>query len=495
MVRITTGQLQGTERDGVSSFLGIPYAAPAVGRARFEAPRRAAAWDGVRDATRHGPTALQAPYPPPIDALLPSSVDDGPEYLSVNVWTPDPGGSGLPVMVWIPGGAFVRGANSIAMYDGSSFARDGVVVVGVNYRLGVAGFPVLPDAPTNLGIRDQILALQWVQENIAAFGGDPGNVTIFGESAGGMSVATLVAAPPARGLFRRAIVQSGSGAAVGDPDDLRRVTEAIAAKAGVPVTAAALGEVDPDVLRDAQNAVALELSVGPDPARWGVTTIRAGLGIMSCFPCVDGDVVPGVPAAVIASSGGAGVPLLTGTTAEEFRLFAVPTGIAASITPETLPLVAARYGWPSDLVDLYAANRPGALPGDVVSAILTDVAFRLPTVQLAESVIAGGAPVHVYEFAWRTDVADLGACHALELGFVFDTLDRSSGPSLIRPGAAPQHLATEMHSAWVNFASTGEPGWAPYTLDQRAVMTFDATSAVVEDPRADERRAWAALVG
>lgn len=492
-VRITTGLLSGVEHEGVSRFLGIPYAADAVGPARFQAPRPAPAWDGTRDASRFGPTPLQAPYPAPMSDLMPSSVADGPDYLNVNVWTPDPGGSGLPVIVWLPGGAFVRGANSIATYDGSAFARDGVVVVGVNYRLGIAGFPVLPDAPTNLGIRDQILALTWVQQNIAAFGGDPGNVTVMGESAGGMSVATLMAAPPAQGLFRRAIVQSGSGSAVGDPDDLRRVTEAVAARLGVAATAAALSEVEPDALRDAQTAVGLDLSADPDPVRWGTSTIQRGLGIMSYFPCVDGDIVTGLPSQVIAGGSGSGVPLLTGTTAEEFRLFSVPLGIAASITPETLPGVAARYGWPSELVDLYSANRPGAAPGDVVSAILTDVSFRLPTIRLAEAASAAGAPVHVYEFAWRTDVGGLGACHALELGFVFDTLGKErSGP--LAGQNPPQSLATEMHSAWVGFASTGEPGWAPYTAGHRAVMTFDTTSGLVVDPRADERSAWDALL-
>ncbi|MDN5796097.1 MAG: carboxylesterase family protein [Intrasporangium sp.] len=494
VVRITTGQVRGDQHERVSRFLGIPYAAPAIGHARFEVPRPAPAWDGVRDATRHGPTALQAPYAAPVDTLLPSSVDDGPDYLNVGVWTPDPGGSGLPVIVWFPGGAFVRGANSIATYDGTAFARDGVVMVGVNYRLGVAGFPVLPDAPTNLGIRDQILALQWVQENVAAFGGDPGNVTIMGESAGGMSVATLMAAPPARGLFRRAIVQSGGGSTVGDPDDLRRVVEEVAARLGVPTTAEALGQVAPEALLEAQTAVGLELALGPDPARWGATTIRAGLGITGFFPCVDGEVVLGPPSEVITGGSTVPVPLLTGTTAEEFRLFVVPTGVAAAVTPEAMPLLAARYGWPAELVERYSANRPDAPPGDVVAAILTDGAFRLPTVQLAEAAGAAGSTAHVYEFAWRTDlVAELGACHALELGFVFDTLGREPGPTLVGPGA-PQSLATEMHSAWVSFASTGDPGWAAYTPDRRAVMTFGVPSEVVVDPRGDERRAWAPLL-
>jgi para-nitrobenzyl esterase len=488
MVRIATGQLRGTLQDGVAAFLGIPYAAPAVGPARFQAPRPAQAWDGVRDATHHGPTALQGAYPAPIDRLLPSAVHDGPDYLNVNVWTPDPGGSALPVMVWLPGGAFVRGANSIATYDGSSFARDGVVLVGVNYRLGIAGFPVLPDAPTNLGIRDQLLALAWVQESIAGFGGDPGNDTVFGEAAGGMSVATLVASPLSKGLLARAVVQSGSGHAVGEADDLRLVTEGIADRLGVAATAAGLAGVDPDSLLAAQTAVGLEIRDRPDPQRWGRSTIAAGLGIMSCFPCVDGDVVTGVPADVIAS--GSAVPLLTGTTTEEFRLFTVPTGVAASITAEALPLVLARYGWPSETAQVYARNRPDATPGDLVTAMLTDTAFRVPTVRLAEATVAGGAPAHVYEFAWQTDRADLGACHALELPFVFDTLYREPEASLIEPGAAPQSLATEMHSAWVSFARVGDPGWPAYTPDDRAVMRFDTESSLVRDPRADELGLW-----
>lgn len=486
-MRIASGRLSGAQRDGVHRFLGVPYAADAVGPARFEAPRPAPQWDGVRDATRHGPTPLQAPYAAPIDRLLPSAVQDGPDYLNVSVWTPAPLTSGLPVMVWLPGGAFVRGANSIDVYDGSAFARDGVVVVGVNYRLGVSGFPVLPDAPTNLGIRDQLLALEWVQDNIAAFGGDPGNVTLFGESAGGMSVATLIASPPARGLFSRAVIQSGSGSAVGEPDDLRRVTEAVAARLGVPATAAALSGVDPDALRAAQTQVGLELSTAPDPQRWGATTIGAGLGIMAFFPCIDGDVVPGLPVEGIAA--GAAVPLLTGTTTEEFRLFTVPTGVAASITAETLPLLAARHGWPPGLVDCYSANRPGAAPGDVATAILTDSAFRVPTVRLAESTHGAGSPAHVYEFAWRTDHDDLGACHALELAFVFDTLQaRGCGP--MTGPHAPQALATRMHAAWVAFAHDGDPGWPAYTPEERSVMTFDAESHVVTAPRQDELTSW-----
>ncbi len=229
-----------------------------------------------------------------MDTVLPSSVDPGDDYLNVSVWAPE-GADSLPVMVWIHGGAFVRGANSVATYDGSAFARDGVVVVGVNYRLGVPGFAVLEGAPTNLGLRDQIAALEWVRDNVAAFGGNPDDVTVFGESAGGMSVATLMASPAARGLFHRAAIQSGNGAAVCSLDDARRVSAEIAAHLGVPATAEAFGALDPEEVVAAQTAVALAIQADPDPQRWGASVLRGGLGIMSLFPVIDGEIVPGVP--------------------------------------------------------------------------------------------------------------------------------------------------------------------------------------------------------
>ncbi|HET7742765.1 MAG TPA: carboxylesterase family protein, partial [Mycobacterium sp.] len=190
VVRVSGGLVRGVARGGVNAFLGIPYAAPAVGADRYRAPQPVIPWEGVRAATEHGPTAAQSAYPSPMDTVLPSSVAPGDEYLNVSVWAPE-GAEALPVMVWIHGGAFVRGANSVPTYDGVAFARDGVVMVGVNYRLGVPGFAVLEGAPTNLGLRDQIAALEWVRDNVTAFGGNPDDVTVFGESAGGMSVATL----------------------------------------------------------------------------------------------------------------------------------------------------------------------------------------------------------------------------------------------------------------------------------------------------------------
>jgi para-nitrobenzyl esterase len=486
VVCVSGGLVRGSGRDGVSSFLGIPYAGPAAGAERYRAPQPVVPWDGERDASVPGPAAAQSAYPPPMDTVLPSCVAPGDDYLNVSVWAPAQGGS-RPVMVWIHGGAFVRGANSVPAYDGSAFARDGVVLVAINYRLGVPGFAVLDGAPTNLGLRDQIAALEWVRENVAAFGGNPADVTVFGESAGAMSVATLMACPAARGLFHRAVVQSGGGSNVCSVQDARRVIAEIAAHLGVPATADAFAALDPDAVTAAQSVVALAMAADPDPQRWGATVIGGGLGIMTLFPVIDGDLVPGFPLERIAKGSAAGIPLLIGTTREEFRLFLVPTGVAAEVTREALPLLAARYGWPPQAVQMYAGSRPGGSPGDIACAILTDAAFRVPSTRLAAAQHAAGGTVHAYEFGWPTPVRSLGACHALELAFVFDNL----GVGAPMAGeSAPQRLADQMHRAWVAFGRDGTPGWQPWTPEDRAVMTFDVPSELTRGPRGDELALW-----
>ncbi|WP_067898521.1 carboxylesterase/lipase family protein [Nocardia vaccinii] len=491
IVSVTGGKVRGVTRDGIATFLGIPYAAAPVGPARFELPARAPDWDGVRDALEYGATCAQSPYPAPIHALLGSDGIPGDEYLNVNVWTPDAGGSGLPVLVWIHGGAFVRGSNARAIYDGGSFARDGVVTVSINYRLGVSGFAAIPDAPLNRGLHDQVFALRWVQENIAAFGGDPGNVTVFGESAGGMSIAALIASPLTDGLFRRAIIQSGNGIGIARAEDARRVAAVLADKAGIAPSAAAFGELGPDRLRAAQDAMALELMQDPDPARWGETVISRGLGVMSLFPVIDGELIEDLSSTALAAQPDRAVPLLIGCTAEEFRFFTVPAGLAAAITDRTLPMVLHRYGLDTALAQIYADNRPDASAADVFNAIVTDVAFREDSVRIAEAVAAAGEPAYMYEFGWRSGTEGLGACHVLEVPFVFDRLD--AAPSLTGPNP-PQALADRVHRAWVDFATHGDPGWARFSAGHRAVRIFDDPDPAVRlDPRADELaavRAW-----
>jgi para-nitrobenzyl esterase len=452
VVAVTGGQVRGKIVGGVSSYLGMPYAAAPLGPLAFAAPAPVRRWDGVRDATQYGPTAPQLGYQEPIASIIDNVVAPGEEYLNVNVWTPDPSASGLPVMVWIHGGAFSNGSNRLAMYAGDTFARDGVVVVGVNYRLGTLGFASIPGAPENRGLRDQIAALIWVQDNIAAFGGDPGRVTIFGESAGAMSVASLVSSPLTSGLFHRGIMQSGGGQTAATVADAQRVTASVAKLLGREATVAGLSSATEDELLTAQSQMAVELAMKPDPNLWGESVIRGGIGLMAQFPVVDGEVLQDVPLAAIAAGAGSGVPMIAGWNTDEFRFFLVPTGIAGIMTPTTALSMLRRTGIDdAQLKGLLAEDVPA---GDALCEALTQATFAADT-----RAIAAGRPeslTHLYEFGWQTPVHDIRAGHAVELPFVFDKLSISE--RLV--GADPsQAVADEMHAAWTQFATTGDPGW------------------------------------
>lgn len=480
------GTVRGHASDGVISFLGIPYAASPTGPLRFAAPVPPQPWADTRDCVSFGATPPKPDYAAPLDSLLPEPSVPGDDWLTVNVWTPDLDAS-LPVMVWIYGGGFSNGNSAIPMYDGHAFARDGVVLVSFNYRIGVDGFALLADAPANRGLLDQLAALDWVRDNIAAFGGDPANVTVFGESAGAMSVVTLLALPRARGLFSKAIAQSGATQAAADPQDAQLVTGELGNALGLRASAASLADVDLPRLIEAQAAVRDALGAAPDPARFGRSIVDSS---MAFIPVVDGDLLPVHPLAAIRGGAGQDVPLLTGTNAEEFRLFLVPSGMAAMVTDEVLPGVLGALGLSQDVAALYLANRPGATAGDVLCAMLTDRFFRLPALAVAEARISGPAPTYVYEFAWRSPVAGLGAAHALEIPFVFDNLDTAGAETAIG-SAAPAKLAQDMHATWVRFAATGDPGWEPFG-SRYPVMTWDGeTSELVFDPRAAERMSWA----
>jgi len=491
-VQTTHGTLRGETSDGVSRFLGIPYAASPTGSRRFKAPVPPALWTGVREATAYGPTPPKPDYPAPFDRLLAEPNIAGDDWLNLNVWTPDPAGSGLPVMVWIHGGAFANGNSAIAMYDGHAFARDGVVLVGINYRLGIDGFALLPDAPANRGLLDQIAALEWVRDNIGAFGGDSGNVTVFGESAGAMSVTTLLSLPRAAGLFAKAIAESGAVQAAATPQDAALITAEIGkalAAAGVTlsggeVTAASLAQVDLPDLIAAQAAVRDALAGEPNPARFGATIVA---GSMPLVPVIDGDLMTAHPLAAIAAGAGSGVPLLIGTNAEEYRLFLVPSGVAATINDGVLAAMGARIGATSEVIETYRANRPGATPGDLAAALLTDRFFLQPAQAVAQARSAGPAATYFYEFAWPRPV--IGAAHALEIPFVFDNL-RSPDADALLGGPAPQDVASDMHAAWVRFAGTGDPGWPAYGDDRKVRMFRADGGTVVSDPRRDEREIW-----
>ncbi|MCW2915307.1 MAG: putative carboxylesterase [Actinomycetia bacterium] len=487
IVGISHGKVRGSVRDGVAAFLGIPYAEPPFGAHRFAAPQPVQPWDGIRDALEYGPTAPKPGYVPPFSELLPDPQIPGGDCLNLNVWTPEAEGSGLPVLVWIHGGAFRNGSGAVPLYNGANFARDGVVCVTINYRLGVEGFAHLPGAPSNRGLLDQIAALTWVQENIAAFGGDPGNVTVFGESAGAMSVTTLLSLDLSRerGLFRRAISQSGAGEIAQDPGDALLVTKELAWRLGVEPTAEAFATLDPATIIPIQAAVAAEITALPDPVRWGRTTASSGMAMM---PILDGELLTRRPVDAITAGAGSDVDLLIGYTSEEFRLFLVPTGVAKVVNADIAVAVLNGLGMDPALAAAYQATIPGGALGDALCAVITDGMFRVPAHRVAERHAA--APTYMYEFAWRTPERDMGACHALEIGFVFDNLHRPEGSALAGPNP-PQDLATAMHRAWIDFATHGDPGWTRFDPETRPVKVFDGTAdEIVLDPHAAERELW-----
>jgi para-nitrobenzyl esterase len=488
IVNTTNGQVRGRVHNGVASFLGIPYAAPPFGAYRFQAPQPVQPWAGVRDAVEFGPTAPKPPYRPPFDRLLPDPDVPGEGCLNLNVWTPDPSASARwPVMVWIHGGAFRNGSTAVPIYDGFPFARDGVVLVSLNYRLGIDGFAYLPGRIANRGLLDQIAALQWVRENIASFGGDPGNITVFGESAGAMSVVTLLTMPPADGLFQRAIAQSGAGHVAGDIEGATRIVAAVAARLGVEPTAEALAQVAVPDLIAAGQAVDIDFISRPDPAVWSLAMVDAA---MAFPPILDGEVIAARPIDAVRAGAGRDITLLTGTTTEEFRFFMAPIGsIEAADDAKVLGMLARAGAGESapEVYAMYRRNRPGASPGDILAALITDRYFTIPSDRLAES--RTGAPTYVYEFGWRSPAWGglLGAHHAVELPFVFDTLAQNAA-------GGPQPLADAVHAAWVAFATTGDPGWPAWQDTDRAVMRFGegegTGSELLHDPRPDERAFW-----
>ena len=483
LVGTRAGKLAGRRENGAVVFRGIPYAATTAGANRFRPPRPVSPWADTRDASRFGPVAPQLPSA--MEMLLgQSEIVSDEDCLSLNVWTPEADGRRRPVMVWIHGGAFIFGSGSTPWYDGTRFALDGdAVVVTINYRLGAFGFTFLDDlgdeelaGSGNLGILDQVAALEWVRDNIDAFGGNPDDVTIFGESAGAISVGTLLGAPRAVGLFHRAILQSGASSFASTPTEAAATTQRLMATAGV-TSVAELVALPAEALLAAQQKM---------------MEAAGSLGL-PFRPVIDGTVLPAMPLETIASGATGDVPILIGTNLDETTLFLVldPTlgdlddaGLVARATAMFGDRAAA-------VVERYRAERPDASLRDLLVAVTSDAVFRIPAIRLAEAQVRQGRPVYSYLFTWATPAFDgvLGSTHTLEIPFVFDNLDQPGVGFLTGNGTERAGLAATMHEAWIRFARTGNAGWPAYDLDRRATQAFDAAgNPVLDDPASDGAR-------
>ncbi|WP_055490506.1 carboxylesterase/lipase family protein [Streptomyces sp. TP-A0356] len=488
VVRTAAGAVRGRREDGLAVFRGIPFAQPPVGEARFAAPRPVRAWEGTREAYAFGP-------PPPQEMGIQGrtrvlDVPLGDDWLTVNVWTPeaDPAAR-RPVMVWVYGGAYKVGHSGSPGYDAQHIARDGdLVVVTFNHRVGTEGFALVEGAPANRGLLDQVAALEWVRDNIAAFGGDPDRVTVFGESAGAGSIAALLAMPRAAGLFRRAIAQSVPGTYFSE-ELARDIATALAAEAGLRPTAADLATVDPRRLTDAGQALGTKMLQYQD--RWG----QVAPTMTPFSPVVDGEVLPTTPWRALAAGAGRDIELIAGHNREEFRLFLVLGGLLGKITDEQATAALRLFAPGPDGERAYRAAFPDATPDELYERVQSDWLFRMPSLHLAEAQVAGGGRAFGYELTWPAPGSGgvFGACHGLDIPLLFRTFGADLGNLLfagVEPSPEAEALSSRLRTSWTAFARTGDPGWPAYDTERRLVQILDARPEVTTYPEEESRRMW-----
>jgi para-nitrobenzyl esterase len=493
------GRYRGLRSNGLTTFKGIRYARPPLGELRFRAPREVQPWEGIHDAFEFGPV----PHQMRISAglLIPDSAIDlrGPEHedcLCLNIYTPSMAGR-RPVMVYIHGGNFVEGAGSQAWTDPSALARRGdVVVVTINYRLGALGWLFLEElggselgADCNAGLRDQIAALQWIAHNVGAFGGDPGNVTLFGYSAGAWSISALLAAGLAPRLFQKAIVMSG-GVRCHTRDEATKLTRQILTELGIgegPTELRRLWELPPQAFATALRAVWDSNSHPFPPIR----------------PVAGAAPIPADPGATLRGGITAGVPIIVGSTLDEFKLVVTLDAQAATLDEEGLLTRFSADPGARDaraLIDAYrlgrAARGESTTPTDLYWAIISDQMFSVPGVRVAEAHSSHEPATYMYQVRWAGGDSRLGACHAVDLALMFGTLPLEGMDILSGAGPDAEALADQIQDAWAAFARTGDPShprmpaWPRYESHQRATMIFDRTPFVMNGPCADERSAW-----
>jgi para-nitrobenzyl esterase len=476
VVMTESGPVMGKTKSGVQLFCGIPYATPPINERRFMAAKPPEPWSDILDATRFGLAAPQTASGGMTDRIdVPWSED----CLTLNVCTPAADDQARPVLVWIHGGGYRTGRSSIPWYNGTSFAlRGDVVTVSVNYRLGAFGFAELAHLDASLstsgvnGLLDQITALEWVRDNIRAFGGDPNRVTIAGESAGSFSVSTLLGSERAQGLFHRAIAQSGAAHHTMPKNTASTLTDQLLIAAGADTVDALKARGAADLLKD-QQAVDRWLAKQP-----------MTLGMSAFYPSEGNEVIPTTLLGAHASGVGAQVPLMIGTNKDEASLFIMNTLDQAGLNRQIQG-----FGATGDLQAAYADMFPTFDLTRLGIEMSTDYMFKIPTLRLLELRAQHATENYVYQFDWESRQGHLRATHALEIPFAFNTLDAPGVKEFIGPGQLPTELAFEMHDRWIAFIH-GHAPWEAYRPEAPNRMHFAEASSVREADESARLKAW-----
>ena len=493
IIETLSGKIRGYKNDGLEIFKGIPYAARPIGDLRFKPPM-SDPWPGLLEAYDFGPECPQA-IPPLL--MTPPNPQSEPDCLTLNIWTPSADDEKRPVMVWIHGGGFTVGSGRL--YDGSHLANRGnIVVITINYRLGALGFLFIPEITANVGLLDQIFALKWIQKNIEFFGGNPDNVTVFGQSAGGISVSTFLAVSEATGLFNRIIAQSGACNPISyQTKEGLAMTRKILSKANV-----SFEDTEELMKISAYELVRAVTETEEFPARipWPITIP----------PYIDGTLIPEHPLDIISKGSASNIDILIGTNQEESKLWNIYLPVNKEATEiemkkrihQSLNVIGRRGQVADNLIQAYTNRGKNYTPQEILDAFFTDLEFRIPAIRLTESQLKHNPNVYMYLFNWPSPFwrGKFGSCHTTELPFVFGMMEDPYWNIWSGKGKEETILSEKMMDAWIAFARTGDPNhssiphWPKYDLDHRRTMILGKEFKVVDDPYGNERCVWNEII-